>query len=170
MKKMLSLILILALLVSICGCGQSSEPEMIMPTAFYYHNDLNTKENFNDVFVAEIREGAQYRNDYTLLLNNYFAGPESENLVNPFPADLEVVSLVTNEDTVNIVLSDQITKITSVDLTIACCCLSFTLFHLLQCNNVQISAENGLLDNQEKLFFSQESMLLLDNTLLPTEN
>lgn len=173
MKQKQSIIIILALLsllFSLCGCGRSSEPEMVMPTAFYYHNNLDAKEDFNNVFVAEIREGVQYQNDYILLINSYFAGPELENLVNPFPADLEAVSLRIEADTAYIVLSDQIAKLNSVDLTMACSCLSFTLFELTQCNYVRISAENDLLNNQDAILLSRESMFLLDDTLLPTEN
>ena len=170
MKRITLTFMALILLFSFCGCGQTSDPDIITPTAFYYHNNLDEKEEFNNVFVAEIREGALYQNDHISLLNNYLDGPESENLINPFPHGLEVVSLDTKKDTAYIVLSDQIAKINSIDFTMACSCLSLTLFELTQCNYVQISAENSLLSDQESILISRDTLMLADDTDLPTMN
>ena len=170
MKQITLSIVILSLFISLCGCGQTSEPNVVMPTVFYYHTDLNSKEDFNDIFVAEIREGVQYQDDHILLLNSYFAGPESENLVNPFPSGLDAVSLEATGDTAYVVLSEKIAKLSALDLTMACSCLSLTLLELTQCDYVQISAENNLLADQEFITIGRDTLLLSDNTQLPTEN
>lgn len=170
MKRITLSIMILSLFISLCGCGQASEPDVVMPTAFYYHTDLDSKEDFNDIFVAEIREGIQYQNDHILLLNSYFSGPDSENLVNPFPSGLETVSFEIKDDTTYIVLSEKIAKLSALDLTMACSCLSLTLFELTQCDYVQISAENNLLADQEFITIGRDTLLLSDNTQLSTED
>lgn len=170
MKRFALIILFPTLIISLFGCGKSAEPELILPIALYYHNDLDDKDNFNEVFVSEIREGADWQNDHMLLLNNYFLGPESDNLINPFPTDLTVVSLSNNGNTTNIVLSDQITKLTGMDLTMACSCLSLTLFELTQCDFVEIAAEDNLIADQEVIVIGRESLLMSDEVILPTEN
>lgn len=170
MKRITLSIMILSLFISLYGCGQTPEPDVVMPTSFYYHTDLDSKEDFNDIFIAEIREGVQYQNDHILLLNSYFSGPESENLVNPFPSGLEAVSFETKGDTAYVVLSEKIAKLSALDLTMACSCLSLTLFELTQCDYVQISAENNFLADQEFITIRRDTLLLSDNTQLPTEN
>ena len=74
------------------------------------------------------------------------------------------------DSTTYVILSDQICKINNLDLTMACSCLSLTLFELTQCTSVQISAENNLIADQEVIIIEKDALLFSDNTLLPSGN
>ena len=170
MKRIYLLLSILILLGALFGCGKQPKTEIVAPVTYYYHNDLEQKDDFSNVFVAETRESVQFQEDLVALLNDYLTGPESEGLINPFPAGLEIISFAESGDTANIQLNDKIGTLSGIDLTMACSCLSLTVFDMTECDYVQISAENVLLSEQSFLTFSRESMVLRDETPLPTEN
>ena len=165
MRRSIIFFLATIVLCTLCGCSQQPETELILPVAFYYHNDLDSKDNFNEVFVAEQREGSNYQNDHLALINLYLAGPNSEKLTNPFPEDLIAQKLEINSDTASIVLSTQITKLTGIELTLACSCLSLTLFELTRCNRVEISVDGQMLAGQPSVLIHRDDLIFTDNTL-----
>ena len=170
MKRIILILMILVLSISLYGCGQQTEQEIVIPVIFYYHNNLDSKDNFEDVFVLEVREGSHFQNDTLALLNNYFAGPVSEGCVNPFPTGLQAISFEQNENTARIILSDQIAKLSAIDLTMAASCLSLTVFELTPCNTITISAENSLIANQTALVITKDSLLFTDNAHFSIED
>lgn len=165
MKKLIIFFLTAAIICALFGCGQNPESELILPVAFYYHSDLDEKENFNEVFVSELREGSNFQNDPLALINLYLAGPNSERLINPFPSDLSAHKLETKDNTASIVLSTQITKLSGIDLTMACSCLTLTLFELTECTSVEISVEGQLLSGQQSILIHHDDLIFADNTL-----
>lgn len=167
MKRMMFIIMFVLFVLPLLGCNNASEVEIISPCNFYYHNDLDSKENFNDVFICEIREKSHYADDLVQLLNDYFTGPQTENLVNPYPAGLTVISVYTEQDTTYIMLNDHISTLSGIDLTMAYTCLSLTLFDLTDCEYVEISAEKGLPANQDSVLFEKSMVIFTDNTQLP---
>lgn len=70
-----------------------------------------------------------------------------------------------NSDTASIVLSTQITKLTGIELTLACSCLSLTLFELTKCNSVEISVDGQMLAGQPSVLIHRDDLIFVDNTL-----
>ncbi len=170
MRRNIAMFLIFTLIIGLFGCKGSTDKDLIVPVAFYYCNDLESKEDFSNIFVKELREGDGYQNDKLALLNQYVAGPDSENLTNPFPSDLVVLSVETNRDTTRILLDEQIAKLSGLELTLACTCLSLTLFDLYPCSSVEISANNSLLDGQESILITNDTLIFSDNGYPATED
>lgn len=170
MKRNIVLLLVISLVFSLLGCNHSSDKDFIEPVAFYYCTEFGTNENFDDVFMTEIHEGSNYAGDRIALLNRYLAGPYTDGSVSPFPVGLSIISLKTDQETICIVLSDQITELQGLSLTLACACLSQTIFELYSCDCVEISVSNGTLDGSESIRIYKDDLLFADSTYTVAED
>ena len=166
MKKCLIVLLCLLWLPGLSGCRDSDTPQN--PVNFYYQSASLDYAAQNAVISPEIREGANYA---TLeeALTDYLAGPESHSLNSPFPADLTVISIRQEENVLHITLSDQLSQLQGLELTIACCCIAATCLDLTEATDICIRAENLLLDDKPSITLNWENMRLLDQTQQPKE-
>lgn len=162
MKKVTAVLLICLLSFSLWACGSQSG-EFVDPVNFYYCNNLDSREDFENVFVAEVREGAGYVDNKPALLSLYLSGPQSERLVSPFPAGTSIISVQKSGDMLQLVFSDQLAQLTGLDLTLAATCVSMTAFELYPCSQIQISCEEALLDEQVSLTIFTEDLVLKDD-------
>lgn len=161
MKK----IFILILCIALCGCLPACKESVsyVQPVTFYY---LSTNLSYDaqcNAIVGEVREGADFQTGFDTLAA-FLDGPLGENLTNPFPAGLELVGIELFRDTLYLTFNDEISRLTGLDLTIACCCIAKTCFGLIEADSVSISAENALLDGEKAIVLRQEDILLLDTT------
>ena len=163
MKRIATLLFLSLLMVSSFSACQNSKSDMQKPVAFYYCNNLDSKEDFEHVFVAELHEGYGYEDNKPALLSLYLAGPENERYVSPFPVGMRLISVQKEDATVQIVLSDEIGTLTGLDLILACTCLSKTVFDLYPCDRVSISAETVQLDSQDVITMHRDSSVFTDN-------
>lgn len=162
MKRYLAILLILCLLF--CACGRQSEDEDIQnPVSFYYHSNLESEDGFSNIIVAEIREGSGYEDATLDLLDLYLKGPVYGDLVNPYPAGVCVDSLAVYKDHMSITLSKEFSQLSGLELTLACTCLSMTLYELYDCSSVEISAKDSLLDGQDSVVYEKQDLLLSDD-------
>lgn len=161
MKQFCIALTIVALLLGMAGCKQEND-DLLEPVSFYYCNDISSKDDFEHVFVPELREGAGYSDNKPALLSLYLKGPENEDLISPFPAGTSVISVQWSNSHVYIVLSDHMAELTGLDLSMACTCLSMTVFDLYACQAVEISAEHKLLDDQKSIVLTADTLILSD--------
>ena len=161
MKQLTAAILLTLLLFALLGCS-SQDSEYIEPVNFYYCNDLDSKEDFENIFVAEVREGVGYVENKPALLSLYLSGPQNGRLISPFPAGTALISVQKTGDMLQIVFSDHLAQLTGLDLTIAATCISLTVFELYPCAQVEISCEGALLDEQVSLTMFAEDLVLVD--------
>ena len=170
MKRYIAFLLTLLTVFGLIGCTDSSSEDFIYPVSFYYCANLDTTDNFNDIYVQEIHEGSPYINDRTGLLTQYLNGPYSENSENPFPAGLTLISIEQIGSTVHITLSEHISRLDGLDLTLACACLSMTLFDLCSCDCVEIRANGSLLAGSESVTITKDDLVLTDAVIsVPTD-
>lgn len=169
MKRVILLSLILSLLLTVCGCNNEQNTEFLEPVSFYYYNDLDSKTDFTSIFVSETREGKQYIGDMTGLLNLYISGPQSENLKNPFPKNLSVISTEITTDTVRIHFNEHLASQTGLRLTLITTCIGLTVFDITNCENIIFTTENGKIDEQDELLITKDLLIFTDDYLPPTE-
>lgn len=162
MKRFVIVMILLALVIGMSGCMQKNE-DFVNPVSFYYCNDISSKDDFEHVFVPELREGAGYWDNKPALLSLYLTGPENEDLVTPFPAGLSIISVQHDNGQVRVVLSDQFADLTGLDLSIACTCLGMTVLELYGCDCVEISAEHKPLGEQKSIIITADMVVLADN-------
>ncbi len=160
MKKILCFLLIGALLFA-AGCSRSqAEPQ---GTPFYY---CTAEADYSSGSTAISREYRQDVPTHSLMgaLELYLAGPQSSDLVAPFPEGMVILSAVLEGDTVLLTVSMELTALTGLDLTMACGCLTLTSLALTGARQVQISPIYGLLDGQRTITMDRNTLLLTDSS------
>ena len=161
MKKHICLLLVLSILFFFVSCKSANE-DIEIPISFYYCTLLAHKDSKLPVFEVEIREAAYFNSDLVRILNNYLKGPETDELLNPFPAKTEIISVSRDDENITLVLSSEFSELTGLDLSIACAAISMTLFEITQCSSVTISADNVLLDGAEHIVISSDTLYMAD--------
>lgn len=163
MKRTICLILSAVLLFGLCACSQDRD-NFQQPVIFYYTHpeELISFNSEEGVVSSEMREGKNYTNDLQGLLDLYLCGPVSDELRSPFPAGVNVQTMVPEGNTLQITLSPEFAKLTGLDLTIACACLSMTVLELTEYEAVRIDAADALLDESNSITMTWDSLLRLD--------
>lgn len=169
MKRLTCLILCGIVLLSMTACTQKQE-KFTEPVNFYYLRD-QSQENIHhgsddSVIVPEIREGYGLRDDVSLLLKSYLAGPVSDTCRSPFPAGTVLKNWSMDGTTLCVTLSNQLAGLTGVDMTLACACLSKTLMELTGASAVRIQAESLELDGKVSITMNQSILILLDEAIV----
>lgn len=161
MRKLWSVLLIFLLLLSFWGCTDGNQNQNTV--AFYYRNPEFNYDAQCSPLTVEKRDSAVFSSPEETLAA-YFAGPVSENLTNPFPAELKLILMAKDADTLYLTLSDEFADLDGLELTFACCCIAKTCMELTNTKNVVISAETSLLGGEKSITLNENNMNLLDST------
>lgn len=160
MKRILCFLLMFALLFS-AGCSRrQSKPE---GTPFYYCVAEPAYGNGSTSISREYRSDVP-EDSLMAAFELYLAGPESAEMISPFPEGMKILSAVQEGDTVLLTVSMELTALTGLDLTMACGCLTMTSLALTDAKQVQISPIYGLLDGQRTITMNEDTLLLLDHS------
>ena len=163
MKYWISLLLIISILLSLCGCTQDMRPAK-SPVNFYYLAKEVSYDGESEILLPEEREGAGYEADMEGLLNQYLKGPASDALRSPFPTHVRVTRYATTANTIILEMSSEFAQLLGIDLTVACACIARTLFDLTQMERVMISATDAQLDGQASITFDRNDIYFVDTT------
>lgn len=163
MKRTVTFMLVLFILLSFTACSSSAD-DLERPVAFYYCNNLESEDDFENVFIMELHEGVGYEDNRPALLSLYLAGPVNERYISPFPSGLKIISIKKENTNIQVVLSDEISELTGLDLILACTCLSKTIFGLYPCDRVTIAAATTQLDNRASITIRKETLVLTDHS------
>lgn len=161
MKRLICLILLVLLLLP--GCNIQEE-EFIQPVKFYFLKSNVTYFSAEGVIAPETREAEGHWEDYRYLLNLYLDGPITSDLKRVFPKNVELVQLELLEDSATLTLNDAAARLTGLDLTIACACLTATVCDMVGVQAVTIRAETQLLDGNKSITMNRNHILLLDSS------
>lgn len=160
MKKIIPIVL--AILIMCCTGCKMNKTEFSSPVVFYYCVDKLDHTPHSSVIQSEERTVDCPPNDYKAIMQLYLEGPTQRGMYSPFPKGLTVTELLIDGETTYITFSTNLSYLTGVDLTLACVCIATTCFGLTRTQNVDISAERGLLDNAPSVFISSGSTLMSD--------
>ena len=135
MKRVFILVLLAALLLSGCGFFSSRVQD---PVLFYYQV-VNFRLGQSDGAVAaEERDGTGHITDVDYLLRLYLAGPLAEDLISPFPADVELSTVRTGQNKVTVTLKGDPSSLSETQKTLACACLTLTCLEITSEESVTI--------------------------------
>ena len=168
MKRFCTLPLVFVLVLSLVACGKSDK-ELQVPVKFYYLNDEIGYGVDDGVISFEEREAAQIQNDLYALVQSYLLGPENAQLSRAVPASVCVEAVQSDQDTIILTLSPEFARLSGIDLTLACSCLSMTLLDYTNAQTVQIQVTDSLLAEGESITMTREDILLVDGALIPNE-
>ena len=160
MKRIICMVLCLMLLAACVGCQKEGQPGG-NSIAFYYPNAQLSYQASSAAITPEYRTFHQWEN-WAQVLNIYLGGPETMGYDTPFPAGLRVVKTVMENDTVYVTVSQELTSLTGLELTIACSCLAMTTLELTGAKTVVLRATDGLLGGQKSMTMDKNTLLLLD--------
>ena len=160
MKKILSLLLCCAMLLPLAGCAPHSDT---VSGKFYYRREVTEFGTADGIITFEDRQIPDPMTDTDALLSAYFAGPEDDRLILPFPRASAVLDWELDGQTIILTMNESFGDLTDVELTIACTCICKTLIGLLPVTHVQIQLQDGLLGGKKQLLFSESDVSLYDN-------
>ena len=166
MKRFISFLLILALLLS--GCAFAGE-QFIEPVTFYYLKNHSDRESYDAFFGegaigSELREASGHRYDLNYLAALYLRGPTDPQLISSFPAGSKVLEIGFERSTLHITMNTIPSQLNDMDLSVACACLSKTFMELTKVDTVLVASYNA----DGKLLFSRtftaENLILEDTS------
>ena len=168
MKRLTAIMLLLLLFFGMFGCAK--EPEFTAPVSFYYlrapqSNGEVTHGTTDSVILADIRESAGRETDYDYLLKLYLTGPQDWKYQSPFPRSTFLTEFNLENGVATLVLTDTFAKLSGIDLSLACGCLTMTVLDMTGAEQVVIRVETELLNGKDHLVFDRNSFLLFDDTL-----
>lgn len=167
MKRLFSLALALCLVVGLCACGSN----LMEPVTFYYvrQADHITYGAADGYISPEEREAAGHIGDLSYLLSLYLVGPLDETLVSPFPEGTRLENLVLHQDTVVVVLSEEFSRLSGVELSVACACVSATCFSLTDATEITVISPETEMHDGVSITLTRDSITLIDDALPPEE-
>lgn len=174
MKRPISILLTVLLILSLCACEIQNDDDYISPIDLYYVR-IQDPENLhhgsdNSVIAVHTIEGKGLKEDLAYLLSLYFRGPSDPELESPFPRGTSLVEWSLTDSLLTLTLSDSFATLTGIDLTLACACLTITCLSLTEAEQVQIQAQTVQLDGKQSITMDKSIILLLDDSsTIPTE-
>lgn len=162
MRKLTALVLVLACLV---GCAPAeSTPDWsedgVLGLWFAVAEDREG-QNHSDVVGFESRQWKQIPTP-DALMKALFAGPESANLISPFPVGVKLLDLRfdTETATIHVNLSEQYGSLSGFDLTLADYCIVMTLCQIPDVETVRILVEGETIPYRARQNMKKSDLLL----------
>lgn len=134
------------------------------PVTFYYPRSLATYGHEDSIIASELRESSGHTNDPDYLISLYLHGPMDDNLVSPFPQGTSLISLQQEDHILYLTLSDSFANQSSLDISIACACLSKTCFELCNVEQVEIRTASIPLGQTQTVVITKDNIQLHDNS------
>lgn len=168
MKRILTLTLFAAMLLCLFGCAAKID-EPAEPVRFFYPRPTDSISfvQADGAITHETRESAGHVGDHAYLLNLYLLGPSGEGLRNPFPSGTKLMFFEVRNGIAEVVLSEPFARLSGMDLTAACACLSLTVRELTGAQTVSIGVAGQQLDGQARITMRLEDILRNDTSALP---
>lgn len=154
MKKRLALTLLCLLLLS--GCGRKGKP-LFEPVYFYYPRVEFDYGSADSAITWEAMDGTGHMDDFTYLLEEYFAGPVDEGLYNPFPQGTALLRAEQTPEGFFLELTQEALQLPGHQFSLGCSCLSMTCFELTDVPAVTVSC------GEKSLTIHRGEMLLFDD-------
>ncbi len=158
MKRCISLICALLLLLPLCGCRNEEEPAV----HFYYLRSDDTISYGNaDALLAPVEVSAEGM-DLLTLFELYLQGPDSEHFRSPLPENIRLLSVFQSDDTLVLELTSGFNSLGEIQMSLAGACLCATAYEVTGLESIEIRA------GEHSYTFRNDSFLLLDS-MEPTE-
>lgn len=163
MKRILSMLLIISLLLSLGGCGFGGGKRKDH-AIFYYRRASYLYGQENGVIASEKRDISDHAGDLSYLLSLYLIGPLDEELESPFPKTTRLTSVRDNGETMQVVLSNIGSALSDSEFSLACACLTLTCLELSNATEVTI------ISGERTVTMTRESLVLYDGSSTETTN
>ena len=157
-KRVLSLLLLVALLVPFAGCAREPEPQD-GAYQLYFLSD----SGHGSALAGEVWEPDGENPEPGEMLRALLAGPEQEGLANPFPRGVAMRNCSFDEEREGLLrvwLTEQYSGLSDISLTLADYCIVLTLTQLEGVEEVEIiSGGHSVNYRSHQILSAQEAML-----------
>lgn len=142
MKRLIGLIPIILLTFCLTACQYNDSGDILEPVEFFYpRNSADYVYGSADgLIAAEVREASGHVDDLNYLIAMYLQGPQDDGLRSPFPAGCRLEKVHTEDNTLYIRLSSELTTLENTDLTLACASLAKTFLTMTSFDYISIDA------------------------------
>lgn len=161
MKRSICVLIALILLI-LSGCNTQQKTEY-KNASFFYCIDTVEYDTQSSIFAAEERMVNIDPNNIIPVINLYLNGPLDDHFTSAFVPGVSVADLTIEGQTANIILSSTFARLSGIDLTVACSCLTLTLAELLGTERVVISADGLQLDGKESITMHVNDIIFWDS-------
>lgn len=152
MKRFLAFTLISLLCITVLGCSNSISEK----TNFYYCTAEYQYGSHASVIVSEARDISGHEGELPYLISLYLAGPSDKNLESPFPSNIKLLSVRTEDSHVIIELSYLGQQLSDAEYILACACLTLSTIEFTDAQQVTVISGN------KTITLDQNDLLLYD--------
>ena len=160
MKKLIWILFAVIMLLSACA-----KPPLYQNTVDFYYCVSELQYSAQSSSIASESRECQHLNTNEDIIRLYLLGPQNSSLRSPFPNDIQLLSMHQNESTIYLLLSTEFSNLNNLELTLSSSCLALTVLQLTGAEKVCISAQGALLNGQQAITMTRESLLLSDTTM-----
>ena len=154
MKRLIAVLLLIALIL--CGC--SSKPE----ASFYYCRANFQEEPIDSIIGSEKRDITGHEHQLSFLISLYLMGPSNKDLINPFPADVQLLGTQVAGNNLTVTLTDM-DAVSDSRFTVASACMALTCFEISNYENVTVISG-------KRTITMNSGMLTLHDSGIPVES
>ena len=160
-RKWISLVLVLLCLTGCTPLEKGLEQSVGEYGIWYAVDDRREGTDCSTVVEFESRPWKELPSAQTLL-DSLFSGPESPNLISPFPTGVKVLDLRLDaaSDTMYVNLSEQYGSLSGFDLTVADYCIVMTMCQIPWVNSVRILVEGEPIPYRNRQNMKDTDLLL----------
>lgn len=159
MKRAISLMIVCIIFLFHSACSAQKETYV----TFYYKAATSDDSFPVSLIVSEERMHSVSRNDYSVLLQRYLAGPQDPRNESPFPAGTTLNRLTFSKKRAYITLSDEIASLSGTELSVACACLTKTIEEMTGVESVELSLVSSLINNDPYIILRSSDFAVLDD-------
>ena len=154
-------ILLICVMLTLSGCNTlNTQGASSGSVKFYYLQNEIVYNSADSVVSYETRQSGRLKPEE--LIGQYLQGPEKKNLASPYPEELKLVSVTQEDNTVKIVLSNEFTTLSNLELTLACSCLTKTMQGILPAESYEISSTGGKLNGKSSILITSNTFVWED--------
>ena len=156
MKKLFILIPVMLLLL---GCSATSKFQSVV--ILYYPTADATQQAIMEISCEGEGKDAED------ILSVYFAQQDDPSILQ-FPKGMGISSLKLKEDHATLILTDHFADLSGIHLTRACVCITKTLIGLTGVSTVTIGCQSALIDGEQSITFSDNTIMWVDEGVAST--
>lgn len=167
---MLRRITLIALAISLvlCGCA-AAQPSYTNPIRFYYDSAEVAYNQPGGTLAYETRDLLSRQIGIDEILTLYFAGPQDETLVSPFPDGTACTAMSLQSGVLTITLNSAYAQLTGAARTSAAACLTLTLTQIRSVEQLCIETPDAVSAEQRQVYYRAEDFILRDTSVTNPE-
>ena len=168
MKSRKCFLALLLCLLLLAGCT-IAQTQYVNPIRFYYNRAEVAYNQPGGTLAYETRDLMSRQVGIDEILALYFAGPQDETLVSPFPGGTACTALSMQDGVLTLTLNDAYAQLTGAARTTAAACLTLTLTQIRTVEEVCLETPDAVSAEQRQVHYRASDFILRDASVTNPE-